>query len=71
MSILPKNADTAPSLPIAMYEESCSGTSGGLVPCAYAERMPSTVLSEIGAPTDTTNAPPAISMARRERAAGF
>ena len=71
MSILPKKADTAPSAPIAIYEESCSGTSGGLVPCANAERMPSTVLREIGAPTDTTNAPPPISTARRERAVGF
>src|SRR5579884_2600882 len=54
-----------------MYDESWSGVSGGLAPCAYALPMPKTVSAAIGAPTDTTRAPPPMSTARRERAVVF
>src|SRR6476661_5802554 len=72
MSILPKKAETVPSALTAIYEESWSGISGGLVaPCANACPMSSTVSSPIGMPIDTTSAPPALSIARRENCAAF
>ena len=48
MSILPKKAETLPSALIAMNEDNWSGVSGGLVPCACAAPMPSTVSMPIG-----------------------
>src|SRR3954454_4377806 len=73
MSILPKKADTVPSALTAMKDESWSGVSGGLVAiaCAFAALMPSTVSNATGAPNETTRAPPALSMARREKVVGF
>ncbi len=66
MSILPKKAETVPSWLTAMKEESWSGVSGGLMPCAKAASMPSTVSRPIGMPIETTTAPPPMSTARRE-----
>src|SRR3954447_8736882 len=72
ISILPKKAETGPSALIAIYEESWSGISGGLVaPCANACPMSSTVSSPIGMPIVTTSAPPALSIARRDNCAAF
>ena len=76
MSILPKKAETVPSALTAMNEDSWSGISGGLVAiavasCANARPRPRTVSSATGIPTETTNAPPVLSMARRENCAAF
>ena len=71
MSILPKYAETVPSALMAMKEASSFGTSGGFAPCACAALTARTVSNPTGMPIETTNAPPALSSARRENIGGL
>src|SRR5580700_10176941 len=56
-----------PSPLTAMYEESWSGVSGGLAAIAIASSA--ACASVAGAPIETTSAPPALRIARREKIA--